>query len=73
MFMETLEFIIFPDGRVQEAVTGVSGTSCAEVTSAIEENLGQVTSVELTEEYFAQDNAQLNEADAPQSIASQWG
>lgn len=52
--METLEFIIFPDGRVQETVTGIVGASCAEVTAAIEAQLGQVVSQEQTSEYFAQ-------------------
>ena len=52
--METLEFIIYPDGRVQEKVTGIVGSSCAEVTAAIEAQLGQVTVSELTSEYFAQ-------------------
>ncbi|HEY9802614.1 MAG TPA: DUF2997 domain-containing protein [Leptolyngbyaceae cyanobacterium] len=27
--METLEFIIYPDGRVQKKVTGIVGASCA--------------------------------------------
>lgn len=70
--METLEFIIFPDGRVQETVTGIIGSSCAEVTAAIEEKLGYVTTVQQTADYFAQKNTQLNEADATQSITSQW-
>lgn len=52
--METLEFIIYPDGRVQEKVTGIIGASCAEVTAAIEAQLGQVLSQEMTSEYFAQ-------------------
>ncbi|EKQ67633.1 Protein of unknown function (DUF2997) [Leptolyngbyaceae cyanobacterium JSC-12] len=52
--METLEFIIYPDGRVQEKVTGIVGASCAEVTAAIEAQLGQVLSQEMTSEYFAQ-------------------
>jgi Protein of unknown function (DUF2997) len=52
--METLEFIIYPDGRVQEKVTGIIGSSCAEVTAAIEALLGQVVSYEPTAEYFAQ-------------------
>jgi hypothetical protein len=52
--METLEFIIYPDGRVQEKVTGIVGASCAEVTAAIEAQLGQVLSQETTSEYFAQ-------------------
>ena len=52
--METLEFIIYPDGRVQEKVTGVTGSSCAEVTAAIEAQLGRVISHEPTSEFFAQ-------------------
>lgn len=51
--METLEFIIYPDGRVQEKVTGIVGASCAEVTAAIEAQLGQVLTQEPTSEYFA--------------------
>jgi len=51
--METLEFVIFPDGRVQERVTGIVGASCAEVTAAIEAQLGQVVTHEQTSEYFA--------------------
>ena len=51
--METLEFIIYPDGRVQETVTGVVGNSCAEVTAAIEEQLGVVINQQSTSEYFA--------------------
>lgn len=50
--METLEFIIYPDGRVEEKVTGIQGSSCAEVTAAIEEKLGIVASRELTAENF---------------------
>jgi Protein of unknown function (DUF2997) len=51
--METLEFTIFPDGRVQEKVTGIVGASCAEVTAAIEAQLGIVVSHEPTSELFA--------------------
>jgi hypothetical protein len=52
--METLEFIIYPDGRVQEKVTGIVGVNCAEVTAAIEAQLGIVLHQETTSEYFAQ-------------------
>ncbi|PZU95813.1 MAG: hypothetical protein DCE90_11705 [Pseudanabaena sp.] len=51
--METLEFIIYPDGRVEERVTGIIGASCAEVTSKIEAKLGVVVHTELTSENFA--------------------
>lgn len=54
MSMETLEFVIYPDGRVQEKVTGIIGVSCAEVTAAIEAQLGTVVSAEQTAEHFAQ-------------------
>lgn len=58
--METLEFIIYPDGRVQEKVTGIVGASCAEVTAAIEAQLGHVTVQDTTSEYFAQPIQQLD-------------
>ncbi len=52
--METLEFIIYPDGRVLEKVTGIVGTSCAAVTAQIEAQLGRVVAQSETSEYFAQ-------------------
>ncbi len=54
MNMETLEFIIHPDGRVQEKVTGITGASCQEVTAAIEAQLGRVISQEKTSQYYEQ-------------------
>lgn len=69
--METLEFIIYPDGRVQEKVTGIVGQSCAEVTAAIEAQLGQVLIQETTSEYYAQLNQQS--ASTPvQTTHSEW-
>ncbi|WP_204154361.1 DUF2997 domain-containing protein [Leptolyngbya sp. CCY15150] len=73
--METLEFIIYPDGRVQERVTGIVGRSCAEVTAAIEEKLGRVVQQEETSEFFAQPSLQVStQADvaAAQVSHSQW-
>lgn len=52
--METLEFVIYPDGRVKEVVTGIVGASCAEVTAAIEAQLGDVVAHEKTSEYYTQ-------------------
>ena len=52
--METLEFVIYPDGRVKETVTGIVGASCAEVTAAIEAQLGEVMANEKSSEYYAQ-------------------
>jgi Protein of unknown function (DUF2997) len=69
--METLEFIIYPDGRVQEKVTGIVGTSCAAVTAAIEAQLGRVVSQETTSEYFAQEVSQSSTLTA-HATASEW-
>jgi hypothetical protein len=69
--METLEFVIYPDGRVQETVTGIVGSSCAEVTAAIEAQLGQVLSQEQTSEYFAQRLHQSATA-TTQTTFSEW-
>lgn len=69
--METLEFIIYPDGRVQEKVTGIVGASCAEVTAAIEAQLGQVLTHEPTSEFFATKVQQSSVANT-QSTYSEW-
>lgn len=71
--METLEFIIYPDGRVKETVTGIVGASCAEVTAAIEAQLGTVVAQQNTSEYFAQNNRQTSaKAVAAQATYRQW-
>ncbi len=71
--METLEFVIHPNGRVEEKVTGIVGSSCAEVTAAIEAQLGQVVSSQKTSEFFAQAEAvQQTEAAATQIQFTQW-
>lgn len=69
--METLEFIIYPDGRVQEKVTGIMGASCAEVTAEIEAQLGHVLKQEQTSEYFAQPVQQTQVA-TTQATFSDW-
>ncbi|WP_071518408.1 DUF2997 domain-containing protein [Geitlerinema sp. PCC 9228] len=69
--METLEFIIYPDGRVREKVTGIQGSSCAEVTAAIEEQLGRVLSQERTSEYFAEPQCESATA-KNHATQSQW-
>jgi Protein of unknown function (DUF2997) len=71
MSMETLEFVIYPDGRVQEKVTGIVGRSCAEVTAAIEAQLGRVVSVEQSSEYFAQ-TVELSATVTTQTTCSEW-
>lgn len=69
--METLEFVIYPDGRVKEKVTGIVGNSCAEVTAAIEAQLGQVISQEPTSEYFAE-VVQESATATTQATFSEW-
>lgn len=69
--METLEFIIYPDGRVQEMVTGIKGVSCAEVTAAVEAQLGQVLQQDATSEFYDQAQAQSVSASA-QAAYSEW-
>ena len=70
MNMETLEFIIYPDGRVKEKVTGIVGSSCQEVTAAIEKELGIVLSTDKTSDYFAQSVNQSTEV--TNSAQSSW-
>lgn len=62
--METLEFVIYPDGRVKEMVTGIVGSSCAAVTAAIEAQLGEVTAHEKSSEYYAQPVTVKNKSSA---------
>jgi hypothetical protein len=70
--METLEFIIYPDGRVQEKVTGIIGASCAEVTAAIEAQLGQVINQETTSEFFTSNGILASNIANTQTAFSDW-
>ncbi len=76
--METLEFVIYPDGRVKETVTGVVGVSCAEVTTAIEAQLGEVVAHQKSSEYYAQPvvvesaNRTFLPVQSTQSCESRW-
>ena len=72
MNMETLEFIIYPDGRVKESVTGIVGSSCQEVTAAIEAQLGRVLSSEKTSEYYEQTNSQSAKVANKVSSSDWW-
>ena len=69
--METLEFIIYPDGRVKETVTGIIGSSCQEVTAAIEKQLGVVIDQKQTADYYAHRKVQSNTA-IEQNSYSAW-
>ncbi|AFY64894.1 DUF2997 domain-containing protein [Geitlerinema sp. PCC 7407] len=70
--METLEFIIYPDGRVEEKVTGIVGSSCAEVTAAIEAQLGRVVHQQPTSEFFAQQSVHQSSKAEIQATYSDW-
>ena len=69
--MEELEFVIYPDGRVVETVTGIVGSSCAEVTAALEAQLGIVLSQKKTSEFFAQ-QVEISAPATNQATYSNW-
>mmetsp|Transcript_21817 Transcript_21817/g.50333 ORF Transcript_21817/g.50333 Transcript_21817/m.50333 type:complete len:136 (+) Transcript_21817:136-543(+) len=56
--MKTIEFTIYPDGTVQERVTGIKGPSCLKITEAINEKIGEVVKVQTTEEFYEQEVVQ---------------
>lgn len=58
--MQRVEYIIRPDGRVEELVSGVKGSDCVKVTEEINAKLGKVISTETTPEYFEK-NVVVNE------------
>jgi hypothetical protein len=70
--METLEFVIYPDGRVIEKVTGIEGASCADVTAAIEAELGVVLSQEKTSEFFAQIQSDTTSTHTRNTLHREW-
>jgi hypothetical protein len=53
--METIEYTIFPDGRVEETVKGIRGDDCHKVVAKINESLGKVVASKPTEEMFEQE------------------
>lgn len=69
--METLEFIIYPDGRVKETVTGIVGSSCQEVTAALEQQLGVVIDRQQTADFYARNKVQSSTV-STQSNYSDW-
>ena len=47
-----VKFRIYPDGRVEETVSGIRGSDCTKVTEELNEKLGKVTQTKPTEEMF---------------------
>ncbi|MDJ0723691.1 MAG: DUF2997 domain-containing protein [Prochloraceae cyanobacterium] len=72
MSLETLEFVIYPDGRVLEKVTGIVGSSCQEVTAAIEAELGLTLASDKTSEYYAQQEVTQSATTANKTTFSDW-
>ena len=72
MGMEEIEFIIYPDGRVEERVIGVKGDNCQELTEKINEALGEVYHTQPTEEMFEQKVELEQEVEAGQEVSA-WG
>lgn len=52
MRKQQIEFIIRPDGTVEERPAGFEGESCEEVTRPIEQRLGRVEHREATAERY---------------------
>jgi hypothetical protein len=70
--METLEFVIHPNGRVEEKVTGIQGSSCTEVTKKIEEQLGCVITHEKTSDFYAQAVTETSSSVSTNATQSYW-
>lgn len=70
MSLETLEFVIHADGRVEEKVTGIVGATCADVTAALESQLGIVLHQEPTSDYFAAQAQNTLETTATNQVSS---
>ncbi|WP_017325459.1 DUF2997 domain-containing protein [Synechococcus sp. PCC 7336] len=68
MATETLEFTIYPDGRVVETVKGVRGKQCTELTAEIEGKLGNMTHRQETDEHY-----QTVENQSAQQQWESWG
>ncbi|NUP99955.1 MAG: DUF2997 domain-containing protein [Armatimonadetes bacterium] len=49
---EEIEFVIRPDGTVEERTQGLKGEACEQVTARIEQTLGRVVSRETTAERY---------------------
>ncbi|MBN1310845.1 MAG: DUF2997 domain-containing protein [Anaerolineae bacterium] len=51
---QEIEFVIKPDGTVEERVTGVNGSACEKITKDVEQALGEVVSRDHSPEYYDQ-------------------
>jgi len=51
---QEIEFIIRPDGNVEERVIGVAGPECEKITAHIESALGMISQRERSSQYFSE-------------------
>ena len=65
-----VKFRIYPDGRVEETVSGIRGSDCTKVTEELNEKLGKVTQTKPTEEMF-QEKVDVKESVFDQNF-SEW-
>tara|TARA_R100000008_G_C3420463_1_gene84630 strand:- start:109 stop:324 length:216 start_codon:yes stop_codon:yes gene_type:complete len=56
---QRIKFTIKQDGTVTEEVMGVKGTQCLDLTSKIEEQLGDIKWRKETSEYYENENVAL--------------
>lgn len=52
MPLQSVIYTISPEGKVEITVEGVKGNSCKELTLRVEQQLGEVQSVEFKSEYY---------------------
>ncbi len=64
---QQIEFVIRPDGTVEEKVIGVVGPECEAITSGIEQALGKVVDREHTAAYYAGNETTVDDAVTPES------
>ena len=66
MPQETIEFIIHPDGSVEERTLGLLGEACLQATAGLEAALGEVLTRQPTAEHYqveGQDGAHQHRLD----------
>lgn len=67
MGKEEIEFVIRPDGTVEELTRGIKGEACEQVTANIEQALGTIQSREATAERYEEPTAGTHEQQQSQS------
>ena len=67
---QELEFVIHPDGRVEERVRGVKGIECQSLTEEFNKQLGEVYESKPTQEMFEQKIEISVEAEA--TVSESW-